>query len=194
MPLTLYAPPTVEPVSLAEAKLQCRVDGSEDDALISTYIAAARSQAEHKLRRALITQQWERVLDAFPCGSKAVPLGKPPVQRVEAVRYLDTAGVQQTWPLQNVVLDADLLPGYVLPASGLEWPATVFDSVNAVRIRFTCGYGDTAATVPQDVRAWILMTVAATYRHREAFATGQVAELPNRFTESMLDAHRCWAL
>jgi uncharacterized phiE125 gp8 family phage protein len=66
MGLRQIAAPTVEPISLAEAKLHLRVDFPDDDLLISSLIMAARFDAENKCNRALITQQWELVLDGFP--------------------------------------------------------------------------------------------------------------------------------
>jgi hypothetical protein len=67
--------------------------------------------------------------------------------------------------------------------------------VNAVRVRFLCGYGDTAAAVPENARLWILMQVGAAYKHRESVATGvSVAELPNRFHDALLDPLRVWSM
>ena len=53
MGLKVVTAPTVEPVTLAEAKLHQRVDLDADDALISMWISAIREHAEHLTERAL---------------------------------------------------------------------------------------------------------------------------------------------
>src|SRR5690348_5785828 len=58
----LIAGPGEEPVSLAEAKAFARVDGSDEDALVSALIAAARLHVESLTGRALVTQTWRLVL------------------------------------------------------------------------------------------------------------------------------------
>jgi hypothetical protein len=51
--------PIAEPVTLAEAKTQLRVEFAEDDALISSYITAAREWAEGFLNTALVAAEGE---------------------------------------------------------------------------------------------------------------------------------------
>lgn len=51
--------PIAEPVTLEEAKTQLRVEFSEDDALISSYITAAREWAEGFLNTALVAAEGE---------------------------------------------------------------------------------------------------------------------------------------
>ncbi len=55
MRATLTVPPAGEPLTLAEAKLHLRVDLSDDDALITALISAAREQAEFLTGQRLIT-------------------------------------------------------------------------------------------------------------------------------------------
>lgn len=190
MTLKLITAPTSEPLSLADAKLHLKVDGTEDDALIQQIIAAARQQCEHILGRALIEQTWERVLDAFPAGE--ILLGKPGALEVVSVKYLDETGTQQTLASSAYALDADTGPGWVFPVPGTTWPST-YPGANAVRVRFTAGYGADATSVPANVVAWLKLQVGALYRNREAFAgSGAAIELPGRFADALLDSERVY--
>ncbi len=188
MSLKLITGPAVEPISLDEAKAHCRVDDSDNDAPLTLMIKAARSLAEARLGRALVSQLWELTLDAFPAAE--VRLEKPAVLGITSVKYLDPDGVEQTMAAEDYVLDAALLPGWLFPSD--VWPET-YDGANAVKIRFTAGYGAAASDVPNDIKAWMLLQIGALYRNREAFAAGQaVAELPGRFTDALLDAERVY--
>lgn len=191
MTLKLHTGPGAEPITLAEAKLHLRVEHAVDDGLISIYITAAREKAEHIIGRALISQTWERVLDAFP--AREIELGMPPVQAITSITYLDAAGATQTVSPANYALDNTTLPGWVLPAATYTWPATA-DTVNAVRVAFTCGYGASGASVPAAARQWMLLHIGAAYRNRETFAQGQtVADLPSRYADSLLDSLQTYA-
>jgi uncharacterized phiE125 gp8 family phage protein len=189
MPLRLIAPPAAEPLSLADAKDHLRIDADNTafDAMIPAWIKAARESAEHILQRALVTQDWELVLDAFPCGP--IALAYPPVQQVISVKYLDTLGVEQTLAPAAYALDFENEPGWVHPALGTSWPATLA-TVNALRVQFRCGFGG-AAAVPASIVDWIKLHVGISKRNAEGFAQGvSVAELPGRHWDSLLDRHR----
>lgn len=187
--LRLVTPPTVLPVSLATAKLHLRVDGADEDALITAMLQSAAASCEHETSRALTTQTWERVLDAFPAAGGAIALGMPPVVSIDSVTYRDPAGASQTLAPSAYSLDTVTEPGWLLPAVDQAWPDTQ-PVANAVVVRFTCGVA-TPAEVPPPLASWILLQVGALYRNREAFAEGRtVAELPNRFTAALLDRYR----
>lgn len=190
MPLILITAPAAEPISLAEAKLHARVETTDDDDLISALIAAAREEAEHKTGRALITQTRDLVLDAFPAAE--IDLRLPDVQAISSVKYIDPDGVEQTLAASAYSLDADSTPCWLLPAYGTDWPTTL-DTANAVRVRFTAGFGATGADVPEPIRAWIKVRMASLYAQREAHVGGiSVADMPGRFIDGLLDRYNVW--
>lgn len=188
MALIRIAAPASEPLALADAKAHCRVDHSDDDALITALIVAAREQAEHETGRALVTQTWELVHDTFP---EAFVLRKAPIASVTSVKYIDPAtGAEQTLDPADTLLDKDSEPGYLVPAYGKAWP-TARAVPNAVRCRYVCGYGN-AAAVPQAIKQWMLLAIGTMYAQRETFASGTVANLPDRFWGSLLDPYRLY--
>lgn len=187
MTLKLIQGPAVEPVTLAEAKAAARVDGTEFDALIPGLITSARRAAEQYLERALVTQTWERVLDAFP--ELELELGWPRVQGIVSVSYINTAGNTVNLDPADYVLDADTMPGWVLPSAGMSWPDT-YDTVNAVRVRFLAGYGEDGASVPEEIKHWIKAHVALWLRQVEAASDKPMTPVP--FLQSLLDRER-WA-
>lgn len=191
MAINIITPPASEPISLDEARTQCRIaaDDTSEDTLLALYVKAAREAAEHELGRALVSQTWEQTLDAFPAGE--IQLGKPRALSITSVQYIDTAGDLQTLSPSAYTLDAATSPGWLLPAVDTSWPDSA-DVVNAVRIRFVAGYG-AASDVPAAVRQWMLLTVATMYAQREAIdASGRVAALPSRFVDRLLDAERVY--
>ena len=190
MSLIVVTPPTVEPVTLAEARTHLRLETLADDPILTGYIAAARDMAEHELQRSIIAKTYEFALDAFPDegGVIEIPMG-PAIPgagylAITSVKYTDTAGVEQTLDPSAYTLDGYSNIPRLAPTT--TWPITR-GVVNAVRIRYTSGHA-TAELVPASVRTWILMHVAHQYESREAFGTAALSSQPN--LSRLLDPYR----
>lgn len=179
MGLRLVTGPTVEPVSLEEAKLHLRVDITEDDYLIQWLIQAARETAEDISGWRLCTQTWDYYLDEFPSGSE-LALPNPPLVSVTSISYtLEGAGVASTFAAASYQVDAVSVPGRVLLRSAYSWPADVLEPANGVVVRFVCGFG-TPEAVPQQIRQAMFLMLGHWYENREAIvSSGAVPkELP----------------
>ncbi len=172
MGLKLVTPPEVEPVTLDEAKAHLRLDTDADDVYVSALITAARERVELFLRRALITQAFEYTLDGFAT-TQVIDLPRPPLQAVESIQYVDTAGIIQPLSQEHYVVDASSGEiGRVSLAWNRFWPITR-SSINNVIIRFTAGYGESAEDVPRVIRQGILIEISNLYENREDIVVGQ---------------------
>lgn len=166
MNLMLIQGPQAEPVTLEEAKLHLRVDGNEEDLLISALITAAREYCETWQARAYVTQTWELVLDRFPKDKNQITIPLPPLQAVESIKFKNKDGIETTWEPENYIVDTVSQPGRVVLAYGKAWPSSVLQTANAISIRFTAGYGS-AEEVPEKFKAAIKLMVAYLYEHRD---------------------------
>lgn len=193
MSLVRVTSPTIEPISLAEAKAHSRVTVTTDDALIAIMIAAARQFAETKTQRQIIASRWKLVLDAFPGPSLfGVPFGKEfslprhavvmpiaPVLQVVSIKYLDMAGVQQTMPSSDYTVDLTE-PVRITPQFGKIWPV-VLPQIGAVEIVFDAGYAApltaNAGADTISVPGWQTLAVNNTLRvvNRDRIAIGDGA-------------------
>lgn len=144
--------PPVRSVTVQDIKEQARIDGSEEDGLISSYIEAASLYVETILDRALEAQTLESYLSSFPAGEIIIPRG--PLVSVESVAYTDADGVDQTIDSANYEIDDDPWDARIVPVSGYDWPA-VAEKLKAVRIRWVAGTG-----APEPVRQAIRMLAA----------------------------------
>lgn len=192
MALKLITAPTTYPVTLAEAKLHCRVDVADDDALITALITAATEMAEQKTGLAIMTQTWELTLDAFP---DALELTRVPVQSITSVKYYDTAGAQQTLSPAAYALDnADAFGfSYVVPAYNGTWPDTR-DQINAVSVQYVAGYAN-AAAVPESIKQWIKLMLSTMYDNREteAYSSRAVSTtVQMTFVDRLLDRYKVY--
>lgn len=204
MPLQQIAPPGAEPVTLAEAKNHLRVDVTDDDALITLLISAARRYAEVYTGRSFITQQWRLVLDSFPGPSMiGVPYGVPfslpghaillekgNVQSVQSITYTAMDGTTATMPSTDYVVEAVSNPARITPVFGKIWPIPL-PQIGAVQVNFTAGYGPAETDVPEGIRQWIMLRAGTLYENREEVAIlnrGKVEPLP--FVDTLLDPYR----
>ena len=187
----LITPPAAEPILLADAKLHMKAPASAtEDSLVNLFIATGREEVENELRRALITQTWEKYLDRFPEG---IELFNPPLVSVTSVSYVDPAGNSQVLATTEYVVDDKQEPAWIVPAYGKIWPSTL-DTINAVTVRFVCGYGAAGTDVPKAIRSWMLLRIANLFKNRESVVMESgavnVASLPATFVDRLLDRYR----
>lgn len=184
----LLAGPAAEPVTLAEAKAWLRLDSTDEDALVSTLVAAARIHLESTTGRALLTQSWRIVLDCWPI-DRTVTLPVAPLQSLTEIRAYDDGGVFTTISLAQFQAETAVAPARLL------LPPTV-DGMPALRQRlgieidYVAGYGDDAGDVPADLRQALLVLVAYWFEHRDAVITaGAGSVIPPGF-DRMVSAYR----
>jgi uncharacterized phiE125 gp8 family phage protein len=179
MNIKILARGTSEPVTLAEAKLHLRVDLSNDDALITAMISAAREMVERYTSRTLIYTAYRLTMDNWPYD---IELPRSPAIEAAAnlvtgiayitprIRYYDGDGNQQTMTYAagdfEILLDNNP-PLLVLPPSGI-WPVTYPLQRGAIEIDWIAGYGSASTGIPELLRLAIMMLVAHWYEHREA--------------------------
>ncbi len=134
--LTLVTPPTELPLTLGEVKAQLRLDEDQtaEDALLLGHLRAATGLCESFTGRALITQTWALLRDAWPgaAGSgnlcenlreglhegverqgaaRALPLPKAPLQSVVHVKTFDENDTETLWPAADYIVDTASEPG-----------------------------------------------------------------------------------
>jgi uncharacterized phiE125 gp8 family phage protein len=160
MSLQLLTPPASEPVTLAEAKAHLKLDTSDDDALVTTLITAARARAEWHTGRAFVTQRWCLRLDEWP-HHNAVEIPLPPLVSVEEIAVTDASGIRTVLDPAVYRVDIASAPGRVMFA---DHPPSLRRR-DCVEVSFTAGYGD-ASAVPASVKEAILEIVADLHTHR----------------------------
>lgn len=192
MSLSLVTAPAVEPVTLADAKLQLGLSPYEDTdhirseqlaAKLRRYITAARAMCEDYTRRALITQVWVQRMDGW---RNPILLPKPPFQGIVGFTYVDTSGATQDASVYTYQLDhgSETQPARIAPPWATPWPPLRLVQ-NSVAITFRCGYGDTGASVPPQITQAILFLVEWMYN-----TGGSVDTAMPRIVTSLLDPYR----
>jgi uncharacterized phiE125 gp8 family phage protein len=166
MKIALITGPTTEPVTVTEVKLHTRISHSVEDTLLASWIKSARLLAEGYQRRAYITQTLELIYDEFPDMPINVP--RAPLISVTSIKYTDYLNVETTYAAANYIVDATGDPGRIDLAYGIVWPTTMLRSINAVRVRFTAGYGVDATTTPDNVKDAIMLYCAYRNENRAA--------------------------
>lgn len=196
----LVSPPTVEPVTVAEAKLFARIDTTADDAIVNELIGAARKRCEEWRGRAFLTQTWQLFLDTFPHLDQGIfrdpaftPIGaqyrsgyassygwhqppillpRAPVLSVTSVVYTPFGGVPTTLDPSKYVVDlSNVYAPRIVPQFGQMWPTDLLVSANGVVVEFVAGFGPNPTDVPEQLRLGLKQLVAFWYENRQAIDT-----------------------
>jgi len=173
---TIVSPPSVEPISVAEAKTHLRIveSNTDDDTYIGLLITAVRRETENFLGRALITQTWDAYWSKFPASKDYIDLPLPPLQSVTGVYYTDSDGTENTMSATEYDVDTDSIPGRVVLKYGEQWPTATLQPMNPVRIRFICGHGDASTDVPEHFVAAMQLQIADLYDIRGSINIGNI--------------------
>jgi uncharacterized phiE125 gp8 family phage protein len=179
------APPAQEVITLEMAKLQTRIDGSDEDVLLKGYLTVAREDVEDYVLRALTPQEWTLTLDGFPPHHRRfhhapyvhrfeieqihrlyhhheILLPRPPCISITSITYLDTTGAEQTLDPSTYRLDNNSEPARLTPAFGQYWPETAH-LPGSVKIVYQAGY----ETTPMKYIQAILLTFSSLYLNRD---------------------------
>jgi uncharacterized phiE125 gp8 family phage protein len=162
----LLSGPAGEPVSLDEAKAFLRLDTTDEDALVTTLVTAARLHIEGTTGQALLAQSWRLVLDDWPATcAVSLPLG--PLASLTAITAYDADGTPDDLSLDGILWDATATPPQLFLPAGFAAGATLRPR-QGIEIDFVAGYGSDPEDVPATLRQALLLLVAYWYENRDA--------------------------
>lgn len=159
---SLVTAPTGDVVTVADLKVHCRIDGSDEDAYLATLLDNAEAEAEAYLWQKLLTQTWNEYFDGF---TDPLKLRYGPVSSIGTLTYTDSNGASQT--LATSVYELGQVDGvYVVRRKyNQTWPDTRSHE-DVVTVPYICGYG-AANAVPERIKHAIRLHAATAYRNRE---------------------------
>lgn len=127
-------------LSVQAFKDEHRVTHSVEDDRIEDAIKDAFSWIDGPkgyLNRAVLTQTWKGVIDAF---DDEIEIPLPPLQSVDQIRYRDEDGTWTVLATTVYGVDSYGLFGRVYLKTGQSWP-DLYEDPGSVEITFTAGWG-----------------------------------------------------
>lgn len=178
--------PTTEPISLADTKMHLRTvtgDTSEDNAIITPLIQAAREYCENITGRALASQ----TVKAYPDDWGPWRLPRPPLIAVTSIKYYDEDGTEYTLAAMDYQVDA--VDGKI---HIIDKPNVTLRGLNPIVVEYTCGY-TTGNALPAVFRQAMLLLIGHWYTNREAVQTGAVTAVEIEITtRALLRQYKDW--
>lgn len=168
MTFAQLTPPTAEPLTLAEIKAHLRLDGSEEDTLLSSLITTAREHLERETGLCLIAQSWRFYLDRWPQDG-IVRIEKYPLRTIDAVTVYEADGTAVEVPLEDHLLDAEARPARLW----LRNPPMPGQAMNGIEIDFSAGFGEAGADIPDTLKRAMSIHVGHMFAFRGVVSPDQ---------------------
>ena len=183
----ITAEPAIEPVTLADVKLQLRIDTSDLDTLLTSFITNARLYCERITRSAFINQTWLRIYDRSDglFSKREISFLDGLIQSVESIATYDEYDDYHIFDADNYrhnFFRIALLAGKLWPYGLREY--------DCIEISYTIGYGATADSVPVGIKNAICQLVGFWYENSASIAemleTGRDPGVPAIIRQSLI--------
>lgn len=145
-----------EPVTVAEARRQCRIADAIDyhDQELRLLIAAAREMVENDTGLVCYTGSFTQKFTDW--GSDVIELADlRPVTSVTSIAYLDTDGTSQTLATSVYQLETANVKQFIRLKYSQYWPALRGD-INGITVTMVAGYASVSA-IPLMVKQAVLL-------------------------------------
>ena len=203
--LKVTTQPTIEPISIEEAKEHLRLDDDVDDIPVKTFIKASRLWAEKYTGRAFITRTLQQsvdstasILDPLYEGirtgietraySNYIELAASPAISVTSINYYNDSDTQSTWATSNYYVDTISDLGRIYLRDGGTFP-TDLRAANGLEINYTAGYGSSRSDIPDDIRLAMLQYMTFVYEHRGE-QEGGTPPMPPKILSTLLNPYK----
>jgi len=179
--LSVQTAETAFAITSAEVKSWLRIDGSDDDTVISTLLKASHNWAKRYTGRSLTTQTLKMSIDSVydtdiplqegnyigidqDITRRSILLPQSPVASISSVKYYVDADTESTFASSKYYLDNQGIPARFVLRNGESYP-TGLRVANALEITYVAGYG-ASSDVPDDIKHACLIYTAWLFEHR----------------------------
>lgn len=181
--LIVVTPATEAPISLEEAKKHLRVISTDQDGYIARLLEYVAPLVEARTSRAFKQTEYRWKID---CWDLVLNLPRAPLVSVTHIKYIDTAGAQQTMPSGDYVADTDSQPGRVYPTYNTPWPFTLEGYPRVIEVQFIAGYSNARMAPHQHA---VLLLLSHLFERHEPFEVMELHPIPEGLW-NMVDDHR----
>ena len=191
----VVTPSPADPVTLTDVKAHLRIDETDktNDAALTNLIPAATEMIEKDLGLCMMQRTVETTINALtpayehlqegwvtapdlPRYEGFLVLNARPLIAVESINYFTDANDDPNlWDAANYAVDKARANARIRLRPNRSWPDNL-RAVDALRIRYTVGYGDRAASVPASLRVAVMTLVGHLFEYRGD--SGQSVAIP----------------
>lgn len=174
MSLRLITAPVNLPVRLSDMKIHLGVTVQDRDTDIEVMIRAATNFIQRWTSRVLLNTAYRYTVDAFPC-EDWIQLPMTPLSSITSINYYDSAGTTQAYTGYQIE-QTDDCAAIIRPAILGTWPGTQSGRVDAIKIDYVVGYGETEGTVPDEAKHAVKLLVRHWYDNAGAVLVGTISK------------------
>jgi uncharacterized phiE125 gp8 family phage protein len=164
-----------ELITLDQAKAWLRVDGSDEDTLITELIISARSIAENYCNSTFAEKTYTMWIDDIAERDNRFFLAYPPHKSITSVKQLDEEETKTTLTLNSGyykrgIKEFEIIINSVVPATGVIG----VNVQQAIEVEYVAGF----TTVPKDIITAMKRIIITNWEFREDWIQGGIALVP----------------
>ncbi|MEI6573827.1 MAG: head-tail connector protein [Alphaproteobacteria bacterium] len=153
--------PTIEPVSLSDAKSWLKIDGSDDDLLIAGLISSARLTIEAITGLLLIAQTWRFRIKLDPSERK-IKLPHRPIISLSAAQLRDRAKNSRSISLDGLAIERASAGVFKITDERILSVA----KSSLLELDAVMGFGPTATSIPSPILTALQMLISFWHERR----------------------------